>query len=595
MAEARARRPIRVLPETVANQIAAGEVVERPASVVKELVENALDAGARRIDVSVEGGGAKAIVVEDDGCGMDPDDARACLERQATSKIETSEDIERIATFGFRGEAIPSIASVSRFSILTRPAEALSGTEVVVTGGALEHVGPAGHPAGTTVAVRDLFFNVPARRKFLRAAATELARIRQTLTAIAFAHPGIAFRLQADGRDLFRLPAGDTLDDRLRALLGEETAEAMLPVDHAAGGLRVHGRISRPDFVRGGAPEQYFFVNRRPATAPQLQYALREAWPQRDNRPVALLFIDLPPEAVDVNVHPAKREVRFRHGNLVVDALAAALGQALAATAAPAPRVPPAPAPAAPGALQPAAPLSPVGALPTPPAPLPRQDALPFRPAAPRPVTPPPPSPGVEAPPAGTPLPWAWARIADVLEPGYWLVVTDQGYVTVDAKAALERILYERLAESGAAPAAQPLLLPETLELPPADAERLARFLPDLEACGFELASLGDTAFLVNALPADLAHLPPKPLLAGLAAELADADARRGLDRWKRELVARAAAKAASGAFRVATPEAAEKLMAQLARCAMPYTTPRGRPVMILTSYRELARRFRRE
>ena len=338
-----------MLPETVANQIAAGEVVERPASVVKELVENALDAGATRIEVAVEGGGAKAVVVDDNGCGMGREDALACLERQATSKIATSADIEHIATFGFRGEAIPSIASVARFALTTRPAGEDAATELTVVGGTLEHVGAAGRPVGTTVAVRDLFFNVPARRKFLRASATELARIRATLTAIALAHPEVAFRLKSDGRDLFRLPEGDTLEDRVRALLGDPTADALLPLDHTQGEVRVHGYVSRPDFVRGGTPEQYVFVNRRPATAPQIQYALREAWPVRERRPVAVLFIDLPPEEVDVNVHPAKTVVKFLNEKQVFDLVYHAASDALDRDGAPEPQhTPPKPTAQAP-------------------------------------------------------------------------------------------------------------------------------------------------------------------------------------------------------------------------------------------------------
>lgn len=594
------RRPIRVLPETVANQIAAGEVVERPASVVKELVENALDAGAKRVDVEVEGGGAKRVEVADNGCGMDREDALACLERQATSKIASSEDIARIATFGFRGEAIPSIASVSRFSLCTRPAEADAATALTVIGGALDWVGEAGRPVGTTVSVRDLFFNVPARRKFLRAPATELARIRQTLAAIALANPAVAFRLRADGRELFRLPEGDALADRVRALLGEAVSDELLPVRHAQGPIRVSGYLSKPDFVRAGTPEQFFFVNRRPATAVQLQAALREAWPTRERRPVAVLFVDLPPEDVDVNVHPAKREVRFRRGDLVSAALRAALVEALGA---PLPTPPPFGAPTPQAAPR----LAPIGPLPTPQAPPPRQADLPLRgvtlsaypvlqdpPPSAEPIVPPSAPPPEEAVPPAAALPWKWLRVADVSGPGYWLVVTDQGYVTVDAKAALERILYERLAPAAAEAAAQPLLLPETLSLPHADAERVTRFLPELAALGFGVSPIGPDAFLVDALPIALAEFPPKEILADLAAELDQPNPRKGLDAWRREVVARAAAQAASKAFRVADSHVAEALMAELARCPMPYATPRGRPTMILTTYRELDRRFRR-
>lgn len=608
---------VRVLPETVANQIAAGEVVERPASVVKELVENALDAGATRIEVVVENGGAKRIEVDDNGCGMGREDALASLERQATSKIATSEDIVHISTFGFRGEAIPSIASVSRFSLVTRPAGQDAATALTVIGGTLEEVCEVGHPPGTTVTVSDLFFNVPARRKFLRAATTELARIRQSLTAIALAHPDKAFRLRTDGRDLFRLPAGDTLEDRVRRLLGEPTVEALLPVDGQFGDIHVSGLISKPDFVRGGTPEQYVFINHRPATAPQIQYALREAWPGRENRPLAVLFIDLPPEEVDVNVHPAKREVRFRHGTRIINAVMAAVSGSLGGTPPPCdepaslpttPQVaPPPPLASAPSILKP---------LPTPQAPPTRQQSLPFDSAAytvpyqppimPAPLDPleipPLPPPGAKTPPPAPlqlpnepTLPWKWSRVVELLPGDYWLVVTDQGYVTVDAKAALERILYERFAPEAANQAAsQPLLLPETLRLPPADAERVQRFLPELEACGFDLTILEENTFLINAFPVALSELPPKEVLADLAIALDQTGVKKSLDAWRREVVARAAAKAAAGAAHPNSLEAVEKLIDQLAHCDMPYITPRGRPVMILTTYRELARRFQR-
>lgn len=598
------RRPVRVLPETVANQIAAGEVVERPASVVKELVENALDAGGTRIDIAVEGGGAKGIEIVDNGHGMDRADAQAALERQATSKIQTASDINAIATFGFRGEAIPSIASVSRFSLITRPAEADAATAITVTGGTLEAVGEAGHPVGTTVSVRDLFFNLPARRKFLRAPATELARIRQTVTSIALAHPEVAFRLRSDGRDLLRLPAGDTLEDRIRALLNVHPEEHLLRVEGSCREIQVHGYLSKPEAVRGGTPEQYIFINRRPATAPQIQYALREAWPHKERRPTAILFIDLPPEGVDVNVHPAKREVRFRDGTRVVTAVMSAVERALAV-----PGLPPAagvhPLAEADVPHYQASPsnLSPVGRIPFPQAP-----ALPtFVPPAaraPRPVqpslepvvpftSPPPPQPP-PAEPSGS-LPWKWTRVVEVLEGGYWLAVTDQGYITVDARAALERIHYERFASDAGSVPSQPLLLPETLRLPAADAERVKRFLPELEACGFGISPFGADTFLVDALPVAFTEMPPATILAALAVELENTGVKKGLDAWRREVVSRAAAKAVCRTAQVTSREVAEQLMARLAACAMPYTTPRGKPVMILTTYRELARRFQHD
>ncbi|MDO5462344.1 MAG: DNA mismatch repair endonuclease MutL [bacterium] len=610
---------IQRLSETVANQIAAGEVVERPASVVKELVENALDAGATQITIEVDAGGVKRIHVEDNGCGMSREDALLSLERQATSKISTSHDIERIATFGFRGEAIPSIASVSRFQLMTRTADDEAATEMLVVGGTTERVVDVGHPVGTTIVVRDLFFNVPARRKFLRTAATELSRIRQTLIAIALAHPMVAMTLIADGRTLFRLPMEDTLADRVRVLLGDGVLDGLLPIEDTHQGVTVTGYISRVDFVRGGTPEQYIFVNRRPATAPQIQYALREAWPNKERRPVAVLFVDLPPEEVDVNVHPAKREVRFRHGNWVADAVAFAIQRALTSTL----RTPSAPSVVSPSLTAlttpitgtTIAPLSPIAPLPTPQMPTaspvstmpqPRQTTLqlPEAPVNPYPslrelpttetvsFDPPPPAPEAEVKP--TTLPWKWVRVADLSPQGLWLVVTDQGYVTVDARGVIERIYYERFVAQNEPITSQPLLIPETLRLPPVDAERVLRYLSELEACGFGISSFGDDTFMVDALPVFFAHCAPKEILADIATELDGSGVRKTLDAWRREVVARAAAQAAARTIKTDSVDVAERLMRELAQCEMPYTTPRGRPTMILTTYTELLRRFRR-
>ncbi len=594
---------IRKLNETVANQIAAGEVVERPASVVKECVENALDAGATRIDIEIEGGGAKRITIADNGCGMSPEDVSNALERQATSKISTTEDIVKIATFGFRGEAVPSIASVSRFQITSRSLDADAATRIHVNGGIAEPPVVTGHPVGTTVEVRDLFFNLPARRKFLRAPATEQTRIRQALTSIALANPEVAFRFRADGRELFRLPAEDSIDDRIRALLGDALADAMLTIDTQVGAIHVYGRMTRLDFVRIGTPETFVFINRRPATAPQLQYALREAFP-KEHRPTVLLFIDLPPEEVDVNVHPAKREVRFRQGNKVVDAVLKALHEAQHGSIT---DVPP--------AVAPPPSLLPIGALPIPQAPRPLQQTLPLPPRSQSPAppssVPPPPSsassvtpelpplpegafpPGLSTPAPTVTAPWRWFRLAELLEHGYWLLVTDQGYVTVDAKAALERVTYERLVATTET-LAQPLLLPETLSLSASDAERVRRFMPELQQCGFGIADFGKDTFLIDALPAFLDAQEPLKLIPQIAHELDATGVKKGVDAWRREVVARASAQAVCGLSPITTPAAAEELLRRLGACAMPYVTPRGRPTMFLTSYRELDRRFRR-
>ena len=324
---------IRVLPIHVANKIAAGEVVERPASALKELVENAIDAGADRIDISVSAGGRKLVSVRDNGCGMNRDNALLSLERQATSKIRDVDDIEKIDTLGFRGEAIPSIASVSRFTIVTRRKENDSATKLVVNAGTIAEVSECGAPPGTCVEVRDLFCNVPARRKFLRSYTTEESHIKSVFTISALAHPELGFSLTVDGREVHRLAPGSTIEERITGLFGRDFTDELVPVtdDEAnTSTVRVYGYISRPS-QNPVRREQFIFVNGRPATAPTIAYALKEAYPsgRNESKPSIFLFIDVPPSEVDVNVHPAKREVRFRRPADVKSAIIEAISRTL--------------------------------------------------------------------------------------------------------------------------------------------------------------------------------------------------------------------------------------------------------------------------
>ncbi len=619
---------IRLLPIHVANKIAAGEVVERPASVVKELMENAIDAGATRIDVTVTAGGRKLIEVRDNGCGMGRDDALLSIERQATSKIRDVDDIERIDTLGFRGEALPSIASVSRFTLKTRRATDEAGTELVVVGGSLHDVRDAGVPVGTTLDVRDLFFNVPARRKFLRAFQTEQAHIRSVFTLHALAHPEIGMSLTADGRELSRLPPDATLAERTRDLFGADFCAGLMPVDRTFGDIRVYGFAGLPNQARNDRSEQYIFINRRPATAPVIAYALREAYPplEGDRKPIVLLFIEMPPDRVDVNVHPTKREVRFHKPVDVREALIGAITDAIGTTrrrqdnglvnSVPG-RETPACAPAAPippvvqaahgsttevslRTLVPEAAAQPFD-YPAP-VPLPQVDAP--RPA----VTPSPaPLPPAAAPPPsgqGLPLfadpqagsPWRWCRVLGRLGGRYLLLETDGGLVTVDPRAARERVLYERLMDNArrGETLSQRLLLPETVQLAPPDAARLRKHLPTVQAMGFGVEEFGNDHFIVEALPDALVAVSCRELLGNIAHDLEHAGTRRGTEKWREELIAKAACRAASGSDEPLTDEAAERLVNDLAHTRMPYTCPRGRPTMIFTSYRELERKFGR-
>ena len=576
---------IRVLPLHVANKIAAGEVVERPASVVKELVENAIDAGAKSIRISITQGGRKLVSVQDDGCGMTRDDAVLSLERQATSKILDVNDIEEIDTLGFRGEAIPSIASVSRFTITTRRHESDEGTLVQVNAGQLAEVSSAGCPPGTLVEVRDLFCNVPARRKFLRAYATEESHVKQVFTVHALAHPAIGFALNVEGRELYRLAPAATLADRVLDLFGRDFVAELLPVGGQPARsaseetgvpsgnpniqtskqskhqeIRVSGFLERPNLNQPTRRDQYVFVNGRPATAPSIAYALREAYPRRqgDVRPAAILFIDLPPNQVDVNVHPTKREVRFRDNSAVKQAIMSAIELALRQP--PSTRGRPDPALEAPQPVQVEFAVSP--------------DSTDSR-------------------------PWQWFTYLAQTAEGYLLIETDAGLVTINPRAARERIVYERLlkasSQDGGKVPSQALLIPETVRMSPADAARIKASLATIAEMGFVIEEFGRDTFKVDAIPQLSENGSPSVMLATIARDLAEGGARRGGARWREELVAKAVARSYAGSSQTLTEEGAVRLVEDLCRCRSPYVCPRGKITMILTSNRELNRKFARD
>ncbi len=611
---------VRLLPIHVANKIAAGEVVERPASVLKELLENALDAGATRIEVNVVAGGRNLVSVRDDGCGMTREDALLSLERQATSKIRDVDDIERIDTLGFRGEAIPSIASVSRFTLTTRRHCDEAGTRIVVNAGTLAEAKDCGAPPGTCVEVRDLFCNVPARRKFLRAYATEEAHIRAAFTVHALAHPDVGFSLVLDGRETYRFAPGATLEERIRDLFGAEFAESLVPVGTSSpsdpSAVNVHGYVERPSSGASIRRDQFIFVNGRPATAAAISYAVREAYPRSrdDERPVLVLFIDLPPTQVDVNVHPAKREVRFRRPADVREAIISTISAALV------PATPQQPSAVTPPAESSAPPPSPTAnapfAVPFTSAPIQTSFALPRQQPVQPPATPAQQSPvplsaeqpsalSAPAEPAATSGEstcssgsstnlWRWFNYLAQTSSGYILLETDSGLVMVDPRAARARIAYETLLERREN-ASQPLLIPETVQLPPADSARIRSFLSELSAAGFQIEEFGRDMWKVDAVPDLLAGFSTAATLASIAADIAEGGARRGAARWRDELVARAVSRAYAGASTQLTPEAAVKLVEELANAKMPYVCPRGKPVMVYRSNREIARSFGRQ
>ena len=585
---------VRVLPLHVANKIAAGEVVERPASVVKELVENSIDAGAANIRVAITQGGRKLVSVQDDGCGMSRDDAVLSLERQATSKILDVGDIEEIDTLGFRGEAIPSIASVSRFSITTRRHDSDEGTLVVVNAGSLAEVSAAGCPPGTLVEVRDLFCNVPARRKFLRSFPTEEGHVKNVFTVHALAHPAIGFTLTVDGREIYRLAPAATLADRLLDVFGPDFTEKLLPLgtDPRKTAVRVTGYIERPNLSAPTRREQYVFVNGRPASAPSIAYAVREAYPrhQGDAKPALFLFIDLPPSQVDVNVHPTKREVRFRDNVAVKRAICDAIEAALNI-----PRpVEPQPFNAQPTIAeihQPTAEHAATVDVRQPTAGIDdRQTETESGNKQPAPVE-------VELPIAADDdgaKPWKWFRFLAATESGYIIIETDSGLVTVNPHAARERIAFERLtdaARGGCAALSQQLLIPDAVRLSPIEAARVAAALPDIRAMGFRIEEFGRDTFKVDAVPQILGGMSPADVLSTIARDLAEGGTRRG-ERWREELVAKSIARSFAGMSVAVDEKGATKLVEELAACRMPYVCPRGKLTMFFTSTRELDRKF---
>ncbi len=586
---------IQLLPDQVINKIAAGEVVERPASVVKELFENALDAGATQVEVEILRGGQQLVAVTDNGCGMARDQALLSIERHATSKIRSEADIGRILTLGFRGEALAAIASVSRFTLTTRPADELAGTEIQIAGGRMLGVEDAGCPVGTRIEVRNLFFNVPARRKFLRAEQTENAHIRQLFLVHALAHPGIGMGLKIDERPVHNLPASGSMEDRIAELYGPAFPGQLARIDHAEGDYTIRGFAGLPQTGRRDRQDQYIFINGRPAAAPVVYHALNEAYHAliaRGRYPAVFLFVDMDPSLVDVNVHPTKKEVRFRRPNDLRDAIVAALGKALAFPAEPLPPAAPPPATPGPAARPPVQTQKQMEQL------LVRPDIIGQR----KPPAAPPPGPEPQAhehkpKAAAAASPWGWCRIVGRIGEGYVVLETEDGFVLMEPRAAHERVLFEKFMQAAHAHAIrkQGLLAPETVELLPSDAQTVREHLDALQELGFGISEFGGDTFLVDALPVHVQEGPADALLVEIARALEKAGKRRGARELVHEQIAQAACQTAVRVKEQLSDREIERLVADLARTEMPYTSPRGRPTLIYTSFGELDRKFSRE
>jgi DNA mismatch repair protein MutL len=562
---------IRLLPDDVASQVAAGEVVERPASLFKELVENSLDAGARRVWVDFACGGSRLVSVRDDGCGMDREDALLCLERHATSKIRSAADLALVRSMGFRGEALPSIASVSRFRLATREALSETGTEVVVAGGRIEVVREIGIPSGTHIEVRDLFYNLPARRKFLRGEETEAAHIVHGLHGIALANPSVAFECRRDGVSIAALPRAESLAVRIRDLFGGTHLGKLVEIDVFEGeGLRLSGFVARPGQGRRDRLQQFVFLNGRPVHCPAVQQALREAYLgviERGEHPICVLHIEMDRELVDCNVHPAKREVRLKRPEVLQRAVFDAARGVL---------------------------IRPRETLARPPQ-LVRAEAI-FVPEPPQKIIPLP-EEAAEGrhPEAAVPQPRERFRFVGVVGDGYLVLEGDEGLVLVDTRAASERILFESLMRQiadGNAPS-QRLLIPAVVDIPPREHAWIMDHLEDLRVAGFFIEPFGGTTLKIEALPASAAGKEPGRLLHEVASMLRAAG-RLPHGRDVREAVARSVSRLAS-LEKVSNDEShAGRLVGELLRCDLPYASPSGRPTMIQFSFAELERKFGR-
>ena len=617
---------IRQLPEILINQIAAGEVVERPASVVKELVENALDAGATRVDIDLEEGGVRLIRIRDDGGGIAAEELPLAVSRHATSKIASLDDLEAVATLGFRGEALPSIASVSRFTLASRRRSDEHGSALQIEGGKLGQVTPRAHAPGTTVEVRELFYNVPARRKFLRAERTELGHIEEWLRSLALARPDVELRVSHNGKPSRRYKPGDLYSDaRLGETLGEDFATQAMRVDHSGAGLRLHGWIAQPHYSRASTDQQYLYVNGRSVRDRSVAHAVKMAYGDvlfHGRQPAYVLFLELDPTRVDVNVHPAKHEVRFRDARLIHDFVYRTLKEALAETRAgmtaagaavdgqPNPATAPHPASfagsgyalaggggggqgAGMGSAGWRPQQSPLG-LRVADAPS-AYAALYARPAGSDALPPMPSEQGLPVTAADSgvpPLGYAVAQLHGI----YILAENAEGLIVVDMHAAHERIGYERLktAHDATGLHAQPLLVPITLAVGERDADTAEREADTLTALGFEITRSGPGSLHVRSIPALLANAEPEGLLRDVLTDLREHGQSRRIASARDELLSTMACHGAVRANRRLTLPEMNALLRDMEITERSGQCNHGRPTWARFSLAEIDRWFLR-
>ncbi|PKN69862.1 MAG: hypothetical protein CVU54_07455 [Deltaproteobacteria bacterium HGW-Deltaproteobacteria-12] len=588
-----------VLTEDIANKIAAGEVVERPASIVKELVENSIDAGATDVRVELEKGGCASIAITDNGSGIEYEDVALVFERHATSKIHHFEDIYRVASFGFRGEAMPSIASVARVEMLTRRPEDLAGTRVVVEGGAIKEILPAGCSAGTQIKVTKIFENVPARRKFLKTEPTEQGLCLDAITRLALAHPEIRFNVFANGREILAAPQALDISARIAMVMGSDFSGHCLAVNGEQQNVKLFGFISRPEFTRSNSRNIFLFVNRRYVRDNNVSHAVLSAYRQiieARRYPAAVLFLDLPGDDVDVNVHPAKMEVRFKDSRSIHDLVSRTIARSLAADNTP-------------------------------------KDGFVYR-LSPREKMPAPdffrPRPsfladnagkysrqnmqqaisadlllrsGSEQPPITggnyakkEPINFTGFRYLGQFANTFLIFAGREGFILIDQHAAHERIVFEKLKKSsGEGIVSQPLLLPEVVSLSPGQIFLFSGYIDFLQDVGLQIEIFGRDAIVVKALPAILPQISSREIIADIAEQLVDQNSKPDLQERKEKILAALACRAAIKANSALSEEEVAALCRDLETAPFNATCPHGRPVIVNFSLGEIERMFKRK
>jgi len=604
---------VRLLDDNTSNQIAAGEVVERPSSVVKELVENAMDAGATRIDVNIEVGGRGLIVVRDNGCGMSPVDAVLSVQRHATSKITTADDLLEITTFGFRGEALPSIASVSDFSLTTKRHADEVGTQLVIQHGNVTFTGPAACPDGTEVRVASLFSTVPARLKFLKSNQTELNHISDFLQRLVLSRPDVAVTLTHDGQTVLQFAGTGDVAASLGAVLGRDAVKDMVPLTCETPGLKVHGWVSKPSVTKATRAGQYFFVNNRAVRSRVLQVAFDRAFRklvEGDRHPLTVIFIEIDPRYVDVNVHPAKSEVRFTRDGDIFAVIARAVEDALLT-----------------GGLIPEVNVTPSMPQPviysrpsTPPRTTMSNFADVFAELPSRPLD------GLFEHPAGsnnsigTPLggessaqssePNAYIgfdgyaisrlRVIGQSRNTYIVAETDDAILLIDQHVAHERVLYEQFMNGAAAAkdtwgiVAQNLVIPATLPVSPVEREAAVKYRDVLLRAGFDIDIFGTDTVVVRSVPATVIEKSYLGMISSILDDLAHTQGSRRLDLPNEAALIMASCRLAVKKGDPLNMDEMVKLLADLAGMKNPFTCPHGRPILLALPHREMDRKFHR-